>query len=73
MKPYTVKNKITEEAYNTIRNCESIYFADDEWDTVAYAISHAVDRAFDAGKREQKKTPNDVRKFMKMKDSDDNE
>ena len=55
MKPYTAKNKITEEAYNTIRSNPVHYFTDDEWNDIEYAVSQAVDRAFDAGMREQRK------------------
>ena len=73
MKPYTAKNRILEASLDIIRSNPVHYFTDDEWNDIEYAVSQAVDRAFDAGKKEQKKTPNDVRKFMGMKDSDDNE
>lgn len=55
MKPYTAKNRIVSKAYETIHENEQLVFSDEEWDAVSYAIYHAVDLAFDAGMREQRK------------------
>ena len=66
MKPYTAKNRILESSLGIIRSNPVHYFTDDEWNDIEYAVSQAVDKAFDAGMREQRKKQA-VHKFIGMK------
>lgn len=50
----TSKMVLVDKSTNLIRMSPSSYITDDEWNDICYAITQAVDKAFDAGVRYQK-------------------
>jgi len=66
MKPYTAKMRIYDELLDEINKTVCHYFSEEEWDAVSYAVSQAVDKAFDAGMREQRKKQAVHKKMYEM-------
>jgi ABC-type Zn uptake system ZnuABC Zn-binding protein ZnuA len=50
----TSKRTLVENALKSIEEKSIHYFTDEEWEGVSYAVTQAVDKAFDSGTRYQR-------------------
>ena len=50
----TSKRTLVENALKSIEEKSIHYFTDEEWEGVSYAVTQAVDKAFDTGTRFQR-------------------